>query len=51
MKLRTRKKYWNRCWFDLRLRGHDFHSFNMDDIRHLKKRVSIYDVYLGSWLS
>ncbi len=37
MKLRTRKKWWRRRWFILRLDGKDFHSFTMDDIRKWKK--------------
>lgn len=37
MKLRQRKKLWRKYWFSLIFHGHDFHSFNGDDIRHLNK--------------
>lgn len=37
MKLRQRKKKWRKYWFVLRLHGHDFMSFDMHFIRHLKK--------------
>lgn len=33
MKDRLRKKAWKKCWFYLRLKGHNYYSFNGCDYR------------------